>query len=173
MDVMSVMQTVVKIVMATGNSGKLKHRVELASVESRVPPWMRGEKRGWVTGEYGMPRDHSHVEVLIQEGAITEEEALNHPMRNFVECCIGGDVPLPDMTITRRKPLESGDVLLACSDGLWSGASDSDIAQMAITPGEALADQLKAITLKAMTASAPLPGRIENAWLVGACRIHQ
>ena len=25
-----------------------------ASVESRVPPWMRGEKRGWVTGEYGM-----------------------------------------------------------------------------------------------------------------------
>lgn len=25
-----------------------------ASVESRVPPWMRGERRGWVTGEYGM-----------------------------------------------------------------------------------------------------------------------
>ena len=100
-------------------------------------------------------RDHSHVEVLIQEGAITEEEALNHPMRNFVECCIGGDAPVPDMTITRRKPLESGDVLLACSDGLWSGASDDDIAQMAITPGEALADQLKAITLKAMTANAP------------------
>ncbi len=25
-----------------------------ASVESRVPPWMRGAGRGWVTGEYGM-----------------------------------------------------------------------------------------------------------------------
>ena len=25
-----------------------------ASVESRVPPWMRGEGGGWVTGEYGM-----------------------------------------------------------------------------------------------------------------------
>jgi ribonuclease PH len=25
-----------------------------ASVENRVPPWMRGEGRGWVTGEYGM-----------------------------------------------------------------------------------------------------------------------
>jgi serine/threonine protein phosphatase PrpC len=45
-------------------------------------------------------RDHSHVEVLIQEGAITEEEAQDHPMRNFVECCIGGDAPVPDMTIT-------------------------------------------------------------------------
>ena len=27
-------------------------------------------------------RDHSHVEVLIQEGAITEKEALDHPMRD-------------------------------------------------------------------------------------------
>ena len=25
-----------------------------ASVESRVPPWMRGAGKGWVTGEYGM-----------------------------------------------------------------------------------------------------------------------
>ena len=64
-------------------------------------------------------RDHSHVEVLIQEGAITEEEALDHPMRNFVECCIGGDAPVPDMSITRKKALDDGDVLLACSDGLW------------------------------------------------------
>ena len=50
-------------------------------------------------------RDHSHVEVLIQEGAITEEEAKDHPMRNFVECCIGGDAPVPDMSITGRKKL--------------------------------------------------------------------
>jgi ribonuclease PH len=25
-----------------------------ASVENRVPPWLRGKGRGWVTGEYGM-----------------------------------------------------------------------------------------------------------------------
>ena len=54
-------------------------------------------------------RDHSHVEVLIQEGAITEEEALDHPMRNFVECCLGGDAPVPDMSITAKKPLARGD----------------------------------------------------------------
>jgi serine/threonine protein phosphatase PrpC len=53
-------------------------------------------------------RDHSHVEVLIQEGAITEEEALDHPMRNFVECCIGGDAPVPDMSITGKKKLQPG-----------------------------------------------------------------
>jgi serine/threonine protein phosphatase PrpC len=101
-------------------------------------------------------RDHSHVEVLIQEGAITEEEALDHPMRNFVECCIGGDAPVPDMTITRRKALKTGDVLLACSDGLWSGVSDSDIAEMATRGSdEPLAEVLKAISLKALTTNAP------------------
>lgn len=100
-------------------------------------------------------RDHSHVEVLIQEGAITEEEALDHPMRNFVECCIGGDAPVPDMTITRRRPLLPGDVLLACSDGLWSGATDNEIAEMATQPDEPLGEILKAISLKALTTNAP------------------
>ncbi|MBN8279122.1 MAG: protein phosphatase 2C domain-containing protein, partial [Gammaproteobacteria bacterium] len=40
-------------------------------------------------------RDHSHVELLLQEGVITEGEIAAHPMRNFVECCLGGDAWLP------------------------------------------------------------------------------
>lgn len=100
-------------------------------------------------------RDHSHVEVLIQEGAITEEEALDHPMRNFVECCIGGDAPVPDMSITCKKPLAAGDVLLACSDGLWSGISDAEIAELSLGANGGLAEGLKALSLKAMGRNAP------------------
>lgn len=100
-------------------------------------------------------RDHSHVEVLIQEGAITEEEALDHPMRNFVECCIGGDRPVPDMSLTRKMPLERGDILLACTDGLWSGLRDSDIAEIASEPSEGLAENLKALSAKALVANSP------------------
>ena len=100
-------------------------------------------------------RDHSHVEVLIQEGAITEEEALDHPMRNFVECCIGGDAPVPDMSITRKKPLVPGDVLLACSDGLWSGMTDEEIAELGSRKTMSLAENLKALSLKALTMNAP------------------
>jgi serine/threonine protein phosphatase PrpC len=100
-------------------------------------------------------RDHSHVEVLIQEGAITEEEAENHPMRNFVECCIGGDAPVPDMSITPRKALRHGDVLLACSDGMWSGMSDTDMAEIG-KPGEKnLIENLKALSIKALGVNAP------------------
>jgi serine/threonine protein phosphatase PrpC len=100
-------------------------------------------------------RDHSHVEVLIQEGAITEEEALDHPMRNFVECCIGGDAPVPDMSITRKKPLRAGDVLLACSDGLWSGISDAEIAELSRQANGSLAEGLKALSVKAMGKNSP------------------
>lgn len=110
-------------------------------------------------------RDHSHVEVLIQEGAISEEEAQDHPMRNFVECCLGGDAPVPDMTITRKVPLASGDVLLVCSDGLWSGLSDADMATIG-TPGENnLAENLKALSLKALNANSPYSDNTTGAAL--------
>lgn len=100
-------------------------------------------------------RDHSHVEVLIQEGAISEEEAQDHPMRNFVECCLGGDAPVPDMSITTKRKLLPGDVLLACSDGLWSGLSDEDMAGIGNPGEENLADNLKALSLKALNANSP------------------
>ena len=100
-------------------------------------------------------RDHSHVEVLIQEGAISEEEAQDHPMRNFVECCIGGDAPVPDMSITNGKKLETGDVLLVCSDGLWSGLSDDDMAEIG-TPGDNnLVENLKSLSMKALNVNSP------------------
>lgn len=100
-------------------------------------------------------RDHSHVEVLIQEGAITEDEAKDHPMRNFVECCIGGDAPVPDMSITDKITLQPGDVLLACSDGLWSGLSDDDMAEIGDPGVDNLVDNLKALSVKALTVNSP------------------
>jgi serine/threonine protein phosphatase PrpC len=100
-------------------------------------------------------RDHSHVEVLIQEGAITEEEALDHPMRNFVECCIGGDAPVPDMSITKKKVLLPGDTLLACSDGLWSGLSDADMAQIGLPGDNNLAENLKSLSIQALNVNSP------------------
>src|SRR5688500_18045145 len=73
-------------------------------------------------------RDHSHVELLLREGLIAESEMRSHPMRNFVECCLGGDAPLPDMSVTARNRLDPSDVLLACTDGIRSGLEVGDFA---------------------------------------------
>lgn len=99
-------------------------------------------------------RDHSHVELLLQDGVITEADIAAHPMRNYVECCLGGDTLLPGMTITRHKRLERNDILLACSDGLWSGLGDERLASLG-TDGEALATGLRRIGEQSVRISSP------------------
>jgi PPM family protein phosphatase len=100
-------------------------------------------------------RDHSHVEVLLREGLITEAEVHGHPMRNYVECCLGGDAALPEMTISTRRRLKSGDVLLLCTDGLWANLRDQDFVRFAQTQGRALRDCLTDLGTQAVEASAP------------------
>ena len=73
-------------------------------------------------------RDHSHVELLLQEGLINSIQAMNHPMRNYVETCLGGDPMLPEMLVGRGVKVLSGDTLLVCTDGFWSNLMDEDIA---------------------------------------------
>jgi len=86
-------------------------------------------------------RDHSHVELLLREGLISAEQAHSHPMRNFVECCLGGDPIVPDMSLSRRRPLATDDVVMVCTDGLWGSMKDEEIAAALGTRG-ALRDEL-------------------------------
>ena len=99
-------------------------------------------------------RDHSHVEQLVREGLITEAEVQGHPLRNFVECCLGGDPMLPEMTIGRRHVLSPGDLILACTDGFWSNLTDAELgASWASTPK--LRDGLQELCVRAVQAGAP------------------
>jgi PPM family protein phosphatase len=101
-------------------------------------------------------RDHSHVELLLREGLIAESEIRAHPMRNFVECCLGGDAPLPDMSVTSRKKLRAGDALVVCTDGLWSGLEDADIAALAGADAGAPLDRaVRALAERAVARNAP------------------
>ncbi len=108
-------------------------------------------------------RDHSHVEVLLREGLITAEQAQGHPMRNYVECCLGGDPILPDMAITRRRPLQSGDVLLVCTDGFWSGLKDTEIAAELSAPPEPAGTQPVPLREKLLELSQRAVGRTAAA----------
>jgi serine/threonine protein phosphatase PrpC len=114
-------------------------------------------------------RDHSHVEQLLREGSIREEEIPAHPMRNFVECCLGGESVLPEMSISRRQPLEDGDVLMVCTDGVWSNLKDAEIAAL-LKPGTqgngSSRSALEALVTRAVAASAPHSDNASAASLV-------
>jgi serine/threonine protein phosphatase PrpC len=100
-------------------------------------------------------RDHSHVELLLRAGRITERQAQDHPMRNYVECCIGGDPVLPEMALGGRRSLQPGDVLLLCSDGFWSGLTDEQIASLSTTREGELRDALLDLGERALRVTAP------------------
>lgn len=75
-------------------------------------------------------RDHAHVEELLQSGAISEDEARHHPMRNCVSQCLGGATTSPDVALGDVERLQPDDCLLLCSDGLWSALPQEELVKV-------------------------------------------
>lgn len=60
--------------------------------------------------------DHSYVNVLIDSGEITEEQAVNHPQRNWIMKALGSERTIdPDF---HSLELKDDKYLLICTDGL-------------------------------------------------------
>ena len=72
-------------------------------------------------------RDHSRIRLLIEEGVISEAQATVHPDRNKIYSCLGGEVP-PEIDFSRKTPLDRGDIILLCTDGLWGVTSGEEMA---------------------------------------------
>ncbi len=100
-------------------------------------------------------RDHSHVELLLHQGLISEQEIIEHPLRNFVECCLGGDPALPNMSVTAKKELLPGDFLLACTDGLWSGVEEDEIGRVISDHSTSAEDVLRTLGESAVAKNTP------------------
>lgn len=71
-------------------------------------------------------KDHSYVQSLIDNGEITEEEALSHPDSNIITRCLG-DVDREPNPEVKVFPITNGDILLSCSDGLCGYCQDQEI----------------------------------------------
>jgi serine/threonine protein phosphatase PrpC len=72
--------------------------------------------------------DHSHVQRLIDTGFLNEADAHDHPARNRIYNCLGA-IGEPDIELAETLPLNHGDTLLLCSDGLWGPLRDDEIAR--------------------------------------------
>lgn len=73
--------------------------------------------------------DHSRVEDLYQKGEINAQQRSTHPERSVVTQCIGSSVRKPNPTISEKTALQTEDVLLLCSDGLWGPLPKSQLAE--------------------------------------------
>jgi PPM family protein phosphatase len=80
-------------------------------------------------GMIGATKDHSKVQYLVDQGIIGADEVLTHPDRNKIFSCLGGLVD-PVIDLSRRTPLRNGDIIVLCTDGLWSVFSQHDMARL-------------------------------------------
>jgi PPM family protein phosphatase len=69
-------------------------------------------------------RDHTRVAEMVESGLLTEQQARLHPLRNQVSLCLGGTAQPPPVALGPKVYLVPGDILLLCSDGLWSAVSE-------------------------------------------------
>jgi protein phosphatase len=119
--------------------------------DSRAYLWRGGNLRR-------LTNDHSVVADLVRQGKITEEEAESHPHRNVITRALGAEARVA--VDTSDEPVEDGDVVLICSDGLSGQVGDEAIA--AVMRSE---DDLDAVA-RTLVEQANAAGGIDNVTVV-------
>jgi protein phosphatase len=100
------------------------NRFEVAWVgDSRVYLWNDGQLAQ-------LSQDHSYVQELISQGAISSDQARSHPHRNVVTQALGVTDPTALNVETLSGDLRPGMQLLLCSDGLTEEVDDRAIGQV-------------------------------------------
>lgn len=87
-----------------------------------------GDSRAYIfdrEGQRFMTVDHSLVEMMVQRGDITREQAKNHPGKNLITRAVGTEQSV--YCDIYRQPIKAGDYLLLCSDGLSNVMADQEI----------------------------------------------
>lgn len=105
--------------------------VVVCVIQGGVAWWAHaGDSRLYLLRENSLQtrtRDHSRLQLLIDQGSISEQEAAAHPGRNRIYSCLGG-TRIPQFDYSEPQPLQNGDLIALCTDGLWGPLDDDHIA---------------------------------------------
>jgi serine/threonine protein phosphatase PrpC len=115
--------------------------------------------------------DHSYVQQLRHQGLISEQHLVSHPQRNLVTRCLGGAPRAPDIEYGQSE-LKSGDLIVICSDGLWSSIDEEWICDT-LTSGLDITDAARSLADEAALAAYPGSDNITLIavkWLSGSHR---
>ena len=96
--------------------------------------------------------DHSYVQELVDQGAITVEQARTHPHRNVVTQALGVTEPASLRVDTIKGQLDSGEMLLLCSDGLTEEVDDEYISEVLTKEGLTAQERVDHLILAALDA---------------------
>ena len=87
-----------------------------------------GDSRAYKVNEDGiwqLTKDHSLVQMMVERGDLTPEQARNYPGKNYITRAVGTEtVAICDVF---HLDVERGDCLLLCSDGLSNMIDEQEI----------------------------------------------
>ena len=69
--------------------------------------------------------DHTLVQILLDKGQITAEQAKNHPKRHIITRALGVDIFIE--TDAFETSFDEDEIILICSDGLYNYANKNEI----------------------------------------------
>ena len=87
-----------------------------------------GDSRAYLVGQNGIRKlttDHSVVQMMVDRGELTPEQARTYPGKNYITRAIGPEA-VAECDVFRAD-VERGDCLLLCSDGLSNMVDDQEI----------------------------------------------
>jgi len=86
-----------------------------------------------------LSEDQTLVAKLVNDGALTQEEADRSPMHNVILQALGTSQQMKPLIGANGVPLEFGDILVLCSDGISGLVPDAKIADIVgrLAPQEA------------------------------------
>ncbi len=74
-----------------------------------------------------LTRDHTVVDRLIEQGVIAPEDAATHPQRHVLTAALGANREASADFSPEPIPLQPGDVLVLCTDGLWGQITAAEL----------------------------------------------
>ena len=87
-----------------------------------------GDSRAYSVDSDGIQqitRDHSVVQMMVERGEISREQARTYPGKNLITRAIGTE-PIVECDVFHRE-MDRGDYLLLCSDGLSNTMDEQEI----------------------------------------------
>lgn len=101
-----------------------------------------GDSRAYVYSGalHQLTKDHSFVQTLVDMGKITDEQAKNHPQKNYITRALGIEENI-DIDFVRYE-LCPGDIILLCSDGLSNYIAEDQIVGLLQQYGGSAAKEL-------------------------------
>ena len=90
-----------------------------------------------VSGLERLSHDHSYVQELVDSGKLSQELAFEHPDNNIITRSLGDNrqIVQPDVNCF---PLNNGDVILLCSDGLSGVLRDNEIESILLNHSDTM-----------------------------------